>query len=84
MTKQSPTTAVPPEASKPWWRYPIVWMVVGGPLIVIVAGVTTAVIAYKNVDPVMDISKKTDQPGEAPALQGRNKAAENATAPADR
>jgi uncharacterized protein len=83
MSKQPPQTAPATEAPQPWWRFPIVWMVVGGPLIVVVAGVTTAVIAYKNVDPVMDISKKTDQPNEAPALQGRNKAAENATAPVE-
>ncbi len=28
--------------SPPWWRLPIVWMVIGGPLVVVVASFATA------------------------------------------
>jgi uncharacterized protein len=72
------------EPAAPWWRFPIVWMVIGGPLVVVVAGVVTAVIAYTHVDPVMDVKTVTKNPGHAPALQGRNKAAEVAVQPAER
>ncbi|TBO28707.1 nitrogen fixation protein FixH [Aquabacterium lacunae] len=70
--------------TKPWWKYPMVWMIIGGPAIVVVAGISTAVIAYRHVDPVLDASKPADNAGELPALQGRNKAAETATQPAER
>lgn len=39
---------------KVWWREPYLWLVIGGPLVVVVAGITTAVIAVKNPDPVLD------------------------------
>lgn len=85
MNNPTPTAAQPtrPEAPKPWWRYPIVWMVVGGPMAVVVAGISTAVIAYRNVDPVMDISQPTSQASLKPAMQGRNLAADNAMKSAD-
>jgi len=43
-----------PARSSAWWREPIMWMVVGGPLVVVVAGIATAVIAVKGADPVLD------------------------------
>ena len=72
------------EPSKPWWKFPMVWLVVGGPAVVVVAAISTAVIAYRHVDPVLDVSKPAHHAGEMPALQGRNKAAETATTPAER
>lgn len=72
----------------PWWRLPIVWMVIGGPAAVVVASIFTAGLAIKHVDPVLDTSKdQVHAPNEAPAIQGRNRAAEVAvqsTQPADR
>lgn len=41
-------------SARVWWREPFVWLVIGGPLAVVVAGVATAVIAVKNQDPVLD------------------------------
>jgi hypothetical protein len=70
--------------TKPWWKYPMVWLVIGGPAIVVVAGITTAVIAYRHVDPVLDISAPAKNAGQMPAMKGRNKAAETATQPAER
>jgi len=79
----TPDQRLSSEETKPWWRYPIVWMVVGGPLAVVVAGISTAVIAYRNVDPVMDISQPTSQASLKPAMQGRNLAADHAMKSAD-
>jgi hypothetical protein len=56
--------------SIPWWREPIMWLVVGGPAAVVVAGVATAAIAMHGADPV--IRADTAKP---PALQARNHAA---------
>ena len=73
------------EQSKPWWRYPIVWMVVGGPAAVVVASVFTASLAIKHVDPVLDTSAgQVKTSSEAPAIQARNHSAEQAREPADR
>jgi hypothetical protein len=75
------------EASKqpPWWRLPIVWMVIAGPALVVVASLVTAAIAVTHVDPVLDTSKDQVHTGSnAPALLGRNHAAEAAKQPADR
>jgi hypothetical protein len=50
------------------------WMVIGGPLAVVVAGFATLAIAILNPDPVY----KLDSPrtaAEMPAVQGRNHAA---------
>ena len=30
-----------PEEGRSWWKYPIVWMVVGGPVAVIIASLIT-------------------------------------------
>lgn len=77
--------------SIPWWKVPHMWMVVGGPLLVIVAGVATAVIAVRNPDPVLnkndyerDLAAALRLEGQAridalarmqPAHQARNHAA---------
>ena len=38
------------EVSRPWWRFPIMWLVVGGPGIVVVAGFYTLYLAIANPD----------------------------------
>ncbi len=51
------TAAAPSErSSKPiaWWRVPHMWLVVGGPLVVVVAAIITAVIAVRGADPVLN------------------------------
>ncbi|NWG74270.1 MAG: nitrogen fixation protein FixH, partial [Rubrivivax sp.] len=42
------------EPTMPWWRVGMVWLVIGGPLAVVVAGIVTAVIAIRGADPVLD------------------------------
>ena len=76
------------KTSPPWYRVPMVWLVVGGPLSVVVASISTAVIAWKHIDPVIVTSSQGEiRPGDnmapktspksamAPAMQGRNHAA---------
>lgn len=84
MTTTTPTQATC--APLPWWRYGYVWMVVGGPLVVVVASVLTYFIAVYSADGL--VSKEAVEqgaaqlkpgtsrtPGMLPALVGRNHAA---------
>jgi hypothetical protein len=60
----------------PWWRVPTMWLVLGGPLAVVVAAVVTAVIAVRGADPVLSVQQRQASAGaEAPAMQARNHAA---------
>jgi hypothetical protein len=72
--------------SKPWWRYGFVWLIISGPLLVIVACIITIYIAVTRPDPLIDddyyihgleinktLNEKRD--GLTPALEGRNNAA---------
>lgn len=77
--------------STTWWREPYIWLVIGGPLVVIFAAIATAVIAFKGQDPVLEkgnvqqaemmkrlIAAKASKEEIArmqPAMQGRNHAA---------
>jgi hypothetical protein len=75
-----PTVTADTDASpQPWWRHPMVWLVVGGPLVVVVAAIVTAWIAIRGADPV--VSGGTNTQAERPAVQARN---QGAAAPASR
>jgi uncharacterized protein len=65
-----------------WWRVPMVWLIIGGPLTVVVASLITAVIAVRSADPVLTAqerggaSERSSAPDAmTPALQARNHAA---------
>jgi len=58
----------------PWWRHGMVWLVVGGPLVVIVASVATLLIAITHPDPVLDTRSEANK-AKQPAVQARNHAA---------
>ena len=75
----------------PWWRVRMMWLVVGGPLAVVVAAIVTAVIAIRGADEVVGsgAAPQSRQPAEdasagdmRPALEARNKAAAEAAAAA--
>lgn len=73
----SSSAAAQADKAKRWWRYPIVWMVISGPAAVVVASLYTAHLAIAHVDPVLDTSAgQVKSPSEAPAVQGRNRAAQ--------
>lgn len=71
--------------SGPWWRYPLVWMVIAGPAAVVVAGFFTLWLAISTPDPLvtgdyyrrgMEINQTLARDKSlAPAQQGRNHAA---------
>lgn len=72
------------EVSRPWWRYPIMWLVVGGPGIVVVAGFYTLYLAIANPDYLYTdeqwqekVRAETAEKKAAhvPAMQARNHAA---------
>lgn len=42
------------QPSGPWWKYGHMWLVLGGPAIVVVAAIVTTVIAVRGADPVVD------------------------------
>jgi len=68
------------QEGQPWWRFGLVWMVFGGPAVVVVAGFITLYIAVTNPDPVLNVTPRTAQQERqgitnAPAMQGRNHAA---------
>ncbi|EHR72305.1 hypothetical protein BurJ1DRAFT_3498 [Burkholderiales bacterium JOSHI_001] len=66
--------------TKPWWRYGMVWLVVGGPAVVVVAALATAVIAVRTadeivMDPVVIKGASATPTAQQPALIARNHAA---------
>ena len=75
-----------PARSAPWWRHGFVWLVIAGPAVVVVAGLSTLWIAMRSPDPVVtpdyyrrgiEINRAlaAAHKAELPALQGRNHAA---------
>lgn len=72
--------------SQPWWKYGHVWMIIAGPVIVVIAGFVTLWFALAQPDPVLsedyyqrglDINKtrQNSQTSMTPATKGRNHAA---------
>ena len=81
----APSSAVAAPVSAPWWKFGHVWLVIAGPMIVIVAGFVTLWLALSRPDPVVaedyyqkgiDINKTLSNEDKAmlPALKGRNHA----------
>lgn len=77
-----PSTVLVP-VSRPWWRYGHVWLVVAGPVAVVVAGLVTTWIAVRHPDPVLPVAPVASplvnqgalDKAQLPAMQGRNHAA---------
>lgn len=74
-----PATPTPEtESHPPWWRLPIVWMVIGGPAIVVVASFATLALAIMHPDPVYGSAGGAEDgasKAEQPAIQARNHSA---------
>jgi hypothetical protein len=71
--------------AKPWWSFGMVWMIIAGPAVVVVAGFVTLYLAVTIPDPVLptealnprnaiENQQKLDA-AMAPAIQARNHAA---------
>ncbi len=78
---------------QPWWKFGHVWLIVAGPVAVIIASFVTVYLALSMPDPVVDenyyvkglnINKtlQAESDAMAPAIQARNHAATGV--PADR
>lgn len=69
-------TALSPSlpTSRPAWREPMLWLVIGGPAAVVVAALATAVIAWQGADRVVD-EPATAHGSAEPAQRARNHAA---------
>jgi hypothetical protein len=52
----------------------MVWLVIGGPAVVVVASFVTLALAILNPDPVLQVERAATA-SELPAVQGRNHAA---------
>jgi hypothetical protein len=63
------------DQTRPWWRYGMVWLVIGGPATVVVAAFATLAIAVLNPDPVLPTSNGAADDASTPAVQARNHAA---------
>ncbi len=72
--------------TQPWWKFGHVWLIISGPLIVVIASFITLYLAISRPDPVTDedyyrkgieINKTLNEQrdGLAPAAQARNHAA---------
>jgi hypothetical protein len=61
--------------SLPWWRVRMVWLVVGGPALVVVAGIVTLVIAIRSGDRPLREAARVGPAALQPADQARNHAA---------
>jgi hypothetical protein len=71
-------TESPAKTSAPWWREPMLWLVIGGPLVVVVAAIVTAAIAWHGADIVLTEPVTRALQADAslePALRARNHAA---------
>lgn len=73
--------------TKQWWKYGYVWLILGGPIAVVIASFITLSLALKTPDPVVDdyyrkgieINKRLEAKELLPAVEGRN----HAVTPAD-
>ena len=73
-----------PSAAKPWWKYGMVWMIISGPAVVVVAAFATLYLAITIPDPVLPTEAMNPriaienqgklEAAMAPALQARNHA----------
>ncbi len=64
-----------PIQPQPWWHTRMMWLVVGGPAVVVVASIVTCVIAFKYGDPPLSERARPGAESLAPAIQARNHAA---------
>lgn len=70
-----------PSSNRPWWAFGHVWLVIAGPLVVVVASFITFYLAANGQDPVLtkstaevDLHAPAARTTLAPAMQARNHA----------
>jgi len=70
------------EKALPWWRERIMWLVVGGPSVVVVASFATLALALIYPDPVLDDHARAAADNAAEQVQGGPQSGTNAGNPA--
>lgn len=64
---------------RPWWREPMMWLVLGAPAAAVVASLGTVVVAYRYADEIVQDAPRASQvvrpTTNTPALSARNHAA---------
>lgn len=84
MTTTTPETNL--SAEQPWWRCGHVWLIIAGPVIVVIAGFVTLWLALAQPDPLLsedyyqrglniNETLKSQDASMTPAIKGRNHAA---------
>lgn len=66
--------------SGPWWRHPYMWLVVGGPAVVVVAGFVTLYLAIRSPDYVYKDEPPTGSAGQASAVSASSERRKNTEA----
>jgi hypothetical protein len=72
------TSATKPDTkAQPWWRFGMVWLVIAGPAVVVVASFATLRLALVHGDQVINEppAQKQSDDSHTPALKARNHAA---------
>ena len=72
------TSATKPDTkAQPWWRFGMVWLVIAGPAVVVVASFATLRLALVHGDQVINEPPAQTQNDDShtPALKARNHAA---------
>lgn len=69
-------TDAPTGPSRPLYKIPAMWFVIGGPAVAVVASITSAVLAYHGADrPLLEGAAVSPHHPLSPAMQARNHAA---------
>ena len=68
------------EPAQPWWRFRIMWLVLGLPAAVVCTSLITAAIAWTHIDPVVS-EPVSVQPTSANALEPAQRARNHAATP---
>jgi hypothetical protein len=71
------SATIPDKTAQPWWRFGMVWLVIAGPAVVVVASFITLRLAIVHGDPVISEPPVQTQydASHAPAVKARNHAA---------
>jgi hypothetical protein len=60
------------QPTQPWWRIRMMWLVVGGPALVVVAGFATLTLAIRGGDRPIAAHAAAEAESHTPAMQARN------------
>jgi uncharacterized protein len=72
--KMNPPVAASVQSPPAWWQVGMLWLVLGGPAVVVLASFATLALAIAHPDPLTD-SPAVTSASQLPAVQARNHAA---------